>query len=251
MSAAKLHVVAEGPNNALLPVVFLHAAAGNASHFAAQQAHLDNERRTFAVDLRGHGQSPRASSFDIAAVAQDVASALDRLEIDRFIVAGHSWGGAVAVALAAQSGERVRGLLLLDPASDGRAMPKPMADGLMASLEHNYELVATRYYASLLECARPEVKEKVTRDLAATPPESVTGALGSLLCFDPVTPLRSLTIKRRTIITRLNDVPHAYQALVPELEARRIDGTGHWLQLDAPDTVNAEIDVFLADVDTY
>lgn len=249
MLASRLHVVTKGPNSALLPVVLLHSAAGNASHFAAQQAHLETTRRSFAVDLPGHGQSPRPSAFDITAVAHDVASALDRLELDRFVVIGHSWGGAVAIALAAQSGERARGLLLLDPASDGRAMPKPMADGLMASLEQNYEPVATGYYASLVEGARPEVKDKVLRDLTATSPESVKSALGSLLRFDPVTPLKALAMRKRTIITRCNDVPHAYQALVPELETRRIHGTGHWLQLDAPESVNAEIDAFLKDLE--
>jgi pimeloyl-ACP methyl ester carboxylesterase len=246
MSASRLHVVTQGPSNALLPIVFLHSAAGNASHFAAQQAHLDKTRRTVALDWPGHGQSPRASAFEIPAVAQDVANALDQLAIDRCIVVGHSWGGAVAVALAAQRRHGVRGLLLLDPASDGRAMPKPMADGLMASLEQSYEQVATGYYASLLDGAQPEVKAKVLRDLAATSAESVKGALGSLLRFDPVTPLKALTLKKRTLITRFNDVPHAYQRLVPELETRRIDNTGHWLQLDAADAVNAEIDTFLA-----
>jgi pimeloyl-ACP methyl ester carboxylesterase len=35
-------------------------------------------------------------------------------------------------------------------------------------------------------------------------------------------------------------------ALVPELAHQKIEGTGHWVQLDAPDAVNRAFDAFIA-----
>jgi pimeloyl-ACP methyl ester carboxylesterase len=66
--------------------------------------------------------------------------------------------------------------------------------------------------------------------------------------FDPVTPLSRYRGPRRTVITRLNDRPDAYHALVPGLPVTRVEGTGHWLQLDAPEEVNRILDGFLAEV---
>jgi pimeloyl-ACP methyl ester carboxylesterase len=50
------------------------------------------------------------------------------------------------------------------------------------------------------------------------------------------------------VITRLNDRPDAYHALLPGLRVTRVAGTGHWLHLDAPEEVSRILDGFLAEV---
>jgi pimeloyl-ACP methyl ester carboxylesterase len=231
-----------------LPVVFLHSAAGDGSHFAAQLLHLRRTRRALAVDLRGHGRSPRVASFDVETAAADVADVLASRGVDRFVVVGHSWGGAVAVALAGARPEQVAGLLLLDPACDGRRIPKEVADGLMRSLVGDYEAVVGAYWASMLEGARPEVRERLLREVGAASREIVIGTLASLLTFDPVTPLSRYRGPKLSVITQLNDRPDAYHRIVDGLPVARVAGTGHWLQLDEPDEVNRILDAFLASV---
>ena len=231
-----------------LPVVFLHAAAGDGTHFAAQLQHLRRTRRALAVDLRGHGRSPPAASFAVEAAAGDVAAALAARGVTRFALVGHSWGGAVAVALAGAVPARVAGLLLLDPASDGRLIPREVAEGLMRSLETDYDATTRSYWASLLVQARPPVRERLMREIGQARRATVTGTLSSLLTFDPVTPLGRYRGPRRTVITPLSDRPDAYHALVADLPVTRIEGTGHWPQLDEPERVNAILDAFLADL---
>jgi pimeloyl-ACP methyl ester carboxylesterase len=75
--------------------------------------------------------------------------------------------------------------------------------------------------------------------------ESRRPALEALLTFDPVTPLRAYSGPKLSIVTRFNETPAALHALVPAVGHRKLDGVGHWLQLDAPDRVNAEIEGFL------
>ena len=113
------------------PVVFLHAAAGDTTHFSAQLAHLRGTRRALALDFRGHGRSapPRDGDYSIAALAADVARVADAMNLGRFVLVGHSMGGAAAVAYAGAHGDRLAGLLLLDPASDGRALPAELRAG--------------------------------------------------------------------------------------------------------------------------
>jgi len=232
----------------MLPVEFLHSAAGDGRHFAAQLSHLRPTRRALAIDLRGHGRSPCPSSLAVDEAAADVADTLTARGIDRFVLVGHSWGGAVAIAVAGQQPNRVAGLLLLDPAQDGRRMPKEVAAGLMTSLQNDYEAVVRGYWASLLVGARPEVRERLMREIEAAPRATVIGTLGSLLTFDPVTPLSRYRGPKRSVVTRCNDGEAAYHCLVDDLPTTRIEGTGHWPHLDKPEEVDAIIDGFVAAV---
>ncbi|MBI5067884.1 MAG: alpha/beta fold hydrolase [Deltaproteobacteria bacterium] len=246
-SPVALHADDGGPPGPV-PVVFLHSAAGDGTHFAAQLAHLRATRRALALDLRGHGRSPAGASLEVDDAAGDVLAALDARGVDRFTLVGHSWGGAVAVAVAGRAPQRVAGLLLLDPASDGRLLPPEVAEGLRRSLRDDYQGVVRAYWASMLVGARPAVRERLLSEIDRAPRSLVIGTLDSLLTFDPVTPLGRYRGPRRTVITPLNDRPDAYQNRVPDLPATRVEGTGHWLHLDAPEEVNGILDAFLAGV---
>lgn len=74
--------------------------------------------RVVALEQLGHGHSdrpsPDAPANDFVA---DAAAAIQRLQLRRPVVAGHSWGGAVALALAAGRPDLVAGLGLIDAPS--------------------------------------------------------------------------------------------------------------------------------------
>lgn len=234
-----------------VPVVFVHASCGNATHWEAQLAHVRRHRRAVALDLRGHGRSapPPADAISIEDFARDVAAVVEGLGLERFVLVGHSMGGAVCVAYAGLHPDRVAGLFLLDPASDGRAIPAEQAAGLMQALASDaWSEVIAEYWAPMLVPSRPEVRERVLSQLRATSPVGARAGLGALLTFDPVAPLRRFPGPSLSVITAFNEEPGSYQRLVPELPSRKVEGTGHWVQLDAPDRVNALLDGFLATV---
>jgi pimeloyl-ACP methyl ester carboxylesterase len=234
------------------PVLFVHAAAGSTEQWTAQLAHLRGSgRRALAIDLRGHGRSRPAADGDytIAAMAGDVIAAADFLGLDRFVLVGHSMGGGVAVQTVGLYPARVAGLLLLDPTSDGRSIPAEQAQQMMAALEGDaYRATIEQYWGPMLAPSTEAVRAGVFDSLSRTVKAAVVEPLRGLLTFDPVTPLSRYPGPMLTVITRYNELPSGYHALVPQLPHRKIDGTGHWLQLDAPDAVNREIDGFLAGV---
>ena len=68
---------------------------------------------TYAVDLRGHGESDLPTTgYDTATAAADLAALTDALGLREPVVAGQSWGGNVAVRLAAE--HPVGALALID-----------------------------------------------------------------------------------------------------------------------------------------
>lgn len=76
-----------------------------------------------APDLRGRGGSATLDgSGGIAGHADDLVAVLDRLDVERAVVVGHSMGGYVAAVLAARRHERVSALVLAD---GGLPLPVP------------------------------------------------------------------------------------------------------------------------------
>jgi pimeloyl-ACP methyl ester carboxylesterase len=99
------------------PLLLLHGLAGSSGNWVELLPDLLQRHRVIAVDLPGHAGSakaPRGTSIDdFAAVAAEVLGA----EVERpVLVAGHSFGGLVALRLARARPELVRGLLLISPA---------------------------------------------------------------------------------------------------------------------------------------
>lgn len=90
-------------------IVFVHGTRATRAFWAPQQARLGDAYRTIAIDLPGHG-TRAGEPFTLDAAADVVAEVIDREAGGRAVVVGLSLGGYVALALAARSPERVRGL---------------------------------------------------------------------------------------------------------------------------------------------
>ncbi|WP_083990884.1 alpha/beta fold hydrolase [Microbacterium sediminis] len=72
--------------------------------------------RATAVDLRGHGDAPRALDYSIAAYAADLVATGREDGWPWDLVIGHSLGGAASTSASAQDPEWTRRLVLIDPA---------------------------------------------------------------------------------------------------------------------------------------
>ncbi|MEV0715090.1 alpha/beta hydrolase [Asanoa sp. NPDC050611] len=111
------HRVAEGRAGSSAPAFLLvHGLASNARLWDEVAAALAAAGHpSYAVDLRGHGESDLpAGGFDTATAAADLAVVIGSLGLDRPAVAGQSWGGNVVVELAARHPSLVRALALVD-----------------------------------------------------------------------------------------------------------------------------------------
>ena len=79
-------------------VVLVHGITESAASFEPIVERLATSSEVVALDLRGHGESGRAASYDLASMATDVASVIAAAGLDRPHLVGHSLGGAVVTA---------------------------------------------------------------------------------------------------------------------------------------------------------
>ena len=114
------HVVEMGTQNAhqAPPVVALHGASANLEdlHLALAE-HFGGRRRVIYVDRPGQGFSvrPAGKGASPADQATSLRGLLDQLGIERAILVGHSWAGALALTFALDTPERTAGLVLIAP----------------------------------------------------------------------------------------------------------------------------------------
>jgi non-heme chloroperoxidase len=101
-----------GPN-----LLFLPGMGCNAHIFDRFALRFTDQFHVFALTRRGHGESDHPETgYDIDTLTEDIRLFLDKLEVDRVILAGHSFAGAEMSHFAAIHPQRLLGLIYLDAA---------------------------------------------------------------------------------------------------------------------------------------
>jgi pimeloyl-ACP methyl ester carboxylesterase len=101
----------------LPPLLALHGWLDNAGSFARLTPRLARRWQVVALDLPGHGHSghlPAGASYHYVDYVQAVLAAVDALQLDRYVLLGHSLGAGIASLVAAARPERIERLLLIE-----------------------------------------------------------------------------------------------------------------------------------------
>jgi pimeloyl-ACP methyl ester carboxylesterase len=137
------------------PVLFVHGFGHDRHVWEDIAQGLPEGERPIAHDLRGHGDSDWSLACDYRADdhADDIASLLDALGIERVRLVGHSLGGNASTLFSAAHPERVEALVLVDtgPALSAAAWRFAAADA--GEMARAYADVAE--YRKLLALAVP------------------------------------------------------------------------------------------------
>ncbi|MCD8013065.1 MAG: alpha/beta hydrolase [Lachnospiraceae bacterium] len=99
------------------PLLMIHGIISDSTFFSESADILGKSYQVITYDRRGYGKSREESyeSFTVSEQAQDAADVLRALCTKPAWVVGYSTGGLIAIELALQFPELVRGLLLLEP----------------------------------------------------------------------------------------------------------------------------------------
>jgi pimeloyl-ACP methyl ester carboxylesterase len=249
------------------PVVLLHGFPDTKRLWAKQvPALVDAGFQVIVPDQRGYGASDKPAEVDAYAIpflAIDVTAILDALSIERAHVVGHDWGAAVAWATASFAPERVDHLVAL---SVGH--PSSFSSAGMAQREKSWYMLLFQFtgvaeqwlsadgWTGLRGWSQHPDVDAVVADLerdgslttglnwyrANITPEAFVGAPIEL---PPIqAPTMGVWSSGDFALTEAQMTGSA-KFCTNGFRYERIDGPGHWMQIEAPDKVNAVLLEFL------
>jgi len=248
------------------PVVLLHGFPDSARLWRHQAPALaDAGFQVIVPDLRGYGRSDKPDQVDaysIPVLAGDVMAILADLQIGRAHIVGHDWGAGLAWALASLAPSSVDHLAVLsvgNPVTFLRTLEQRQKSWYM--LLFQFPGVAERWltedgWANFRRWAAHPDADQVIAELEAdgslTPglnwyranisPESW---VGPPLQLPPVqAPTMGLWSTGDPALTEVQMTDSAANMAGP-WRYERLDGPGHWMQLEEPSQVNTLLLDFL------
>jgi lipase len=152
-------------------VLAIHGLTGHGQRWQTLAGHLAEFAIT-APDLLGHGRSSWDAPWSIDANVDALAALLEADAAGPVVVVGHSFGGAIALSLAAVRPDLVAELVLLDPAVglDGGWM-REIADQMLSSPDYpdRAEARAEKVDGSWGEVDVDEVERELDEHLISLP----------------------------------------------------------------------------------
>ncbi len=245
------------------PVILLHGFPDSRRLWRGQvPALVEAGFQVITPDLRGYGASDKpegADAYNLLFLASDVIAVLDDAGIERAHVVGHDWGAALAWVLATFMGDRVDHLVAM---SVGH--PATFADAGFEQrqlswymLLFQFEGIAEQWFPEHGQawCDHPDfdaVWADLRRDGSLTPalnwyranvpPESY---IAPTMEFPPVAaPTMGIWGSADFALTEAQMNSSASQ-VTGGFRYERLEGVGHWMQLEAPERVNELLVDFL------
>ena len=258
-------------------LVFIHGLGSSLKFWRHQLDHFaERGFRVLAADMIGYGKSDKPADFPytMPAMAEVYRELLGQLEVNEFVLIGHSMGGQTAMAYAIAHPEEVKTMVLVSPAGFERFSPRDRRwftsvftttlvkaaseDDLYGSIRYNNFSRWQDRDAWLIE---ERARVALTPEFDAYAYANVRSVHG-LLETDYI---RSNLgrIRARTLIAYGTDdrlIPNRFMhggttgeimefgaAGIEGAEVARFPGCGHTLQIDCETALNGALERFLGD----
>lgn len=120
LAESELSVIDIWPEGVEKTIIFMHGYAGCAETWEHQINHFARSHRVIVPDLRGHGQSDAPlTQYTMPELVADLQTIVETLALpDKFVLAGHSFGGSICVEYANAYPERLEKLILIATAGE-------------------------------------------------------------------------------------------------------------------------------------
>lgn len=230
-------------------LVLVHGAGGDLMHWPTDLRRLAG-RRVFAIDLPGHGKTGGPVLPDISAYAEAVNTWANELGLPRFVLAGHSMGGAIALEMALCHPGRLAGLALLSTGARLRVAPQILA-GILSDFDATVDLLVRWMYG---EGADPNLLRLGARRLREVQPEALHADFAACDAFDRRADVGRISTPTlilcgdADVMTPLKGSQYLHDQITGS-ELVVIPGAGHMAALTQSQTMAGHVAAFLGRVD--
>lgn len=227
-----------------IPVIFLHGFPFNRTIWQPLVPLLQADARLILPDLRGFGGSPVTEGvYAMRLLADDVLALMDRLEIDRALLVGHSMGGYVALSFAQAYPNRLLGLgLVATQAAADTPERRQSRYKIAESVGHKGARVVAGSMVNTLT-PRAELIQPITELILKSHPVGIVGALKGMAERHDLTGILSNVHVPAVVIAGTDDQllsmdkSEMMAQMLPKGWLVKVPGAGHMLMMEEPQQV--------------
>lgn len=229
------------------PLVLVHGLGGSTALWSKVVPSLAEEFRVVAYDLRGSGRTPATGGTTLAELVGDLRGLIDRLDLGRPLVMGHSIGGSIALAHAAAHPEQVCAVVGVGAPSElpeaGRDGMRTRAETVEASgMKAVAETVATNGMAPSFREAYPEELQSFVSLLEENDPAGYSTLCRVVADVDVVVAFERIAAPVLLVAGALDavvppDANAANAARIRNARAVTVDDSAHLLPWEKPDVL--------------
>lgn len=224
-------------------LLFVHGASGNHRIWSNQLEFFSKEHTPVAIDLPGHGESEGTGADEIGGYRDFLKAFVDELSLGRFVLCGHSMGGAIALDFALNYPEMVEALILV-----GSGARFPLSEELLEAFTKDPLAWSVAARAWTFSRKTPlSIIEALEAETLKTSAEVALNDMKACASFD-ITPSLG-EIKAPTLLLYGKEDLLAGQAevllAIPNSQLGMIEDAAHVPNAEQPDKFNAAIERFI------
>ncbi len=226
-------------------IVFLHGSGGTRILWHAQVEALADSVNTLALDLPGHGDSGGEGKNRVEDYAAHVSAFLESIEAPRPVPCGLSIGGAIALQLLLDDGERYEAGILVNTGARLRVVPF-----IFEAIDNDYPgFVASMYSAGASKKTDPSRIRPLAEAMSRCPARVTRGDFEACNDFDVMDRLGEVHLPV-LVLTASEDqlTPAKYGTFLSDrirnASLVNIEDAGHLSPLEKPEEVTRALREF-------
>ena len=246
-----IHYAVRGTGGPAL--VFVHGWACDRTYWDAQMRHFAPRHRVVAIDLPGHGESGTGrEEWTVEAFGEDVATVVEQLGLEEVVLIGHSVGGFVVLEVARRIPDRLVGVVGVEAWYDPeQKVSAEQVRMILEPLRANFAEMTEAIVRAMMFApgADSALVDRVALGMSAAPPEIALAVSENSYRWwneQGVEALRAVAAPLGAInAARSPTNVDALRRYAPSIDVRTMDGVGHFLMLEDPETFNRLLDELL------
>lgn len=248
-------------------LVLIHGAWATHQWWRWQVPELSQNYQLLALDVRGHGQSTSLEKpYSVDGFVKDLETLLNKIGVDEVALVGWSMGGIISMQYCLNNPSKVKALVLI--ATRGHRNPKMKLKVWLQKIQSHLSLmmdfadyegfvyedqVQKEVMSMLSPATAKEVVDWVMSDLTNNPRRNFLQVVKSLWDWEAGEKLKTISVPTLIMVGKKDDrtPPHFSHLLhqkIPNSKLVLVENCGHYLVLERPDIVNAEILRFLKEI---
>ncbi len=226
-----------------LALVFVHGWSCDRSYWRGQLEPFSRRYKVVAIDLAGHGASGTGrKNYTIESFGADVATVVNKLNLQHVILIGHSMGGDVIADAARQlPRDRVEGLVMVETYKElGAGHTPEQVEAFVAKFRTDFKDSVHRFVRGMFSPnADTALVEWVANDMASAPPPIALSALESSFNYSREITKTLLEIKLPVTAINSDSAPTDTASMQRYgVQVVIMHGLGHFLMMEDPKQFN-------------